>query len=228
MSAAHRLRQAACLGVSLFVLAGCAATEKVVGAPTTVALSPREHVDRAATLLSAGDPEAARLELAQALAQQPGDPRARKLLVQIDKDPVALLGSRYYAYRVRPGESLSQIAAKFLGDSQLFYALARYNGIAAPDTLEAGRALKIPGEPKRAVLTRPTPAAPATPSPAAAPDPRRASELRGAALEQMSGGKIDRAVKLLRQARDLDPANPLIRRDLDRATRIQNTVRTSS
>ena len=40
----------------------------------------------------------------------------------------------------------------------------------------------------------------------------------------MNRGQIDRAVGLLGQAAALDPDNPLIRRDLDRATRIRSTV----
>jgi Flp pilus assembly protein TadD len=45
------------------------------------------------------------------------------------------------------------------------------------------------------------------------------------ALDHMSGGSIDRAVTLLRQAQQLDPGNVMIRRDLARATRIQGAVR---
>ena len=45
---------------------------------------------------------------------------------------------------------------------------------------------------------------------------------RIAALNQ---GNVDRAVGLLRRAKQLDPANPLIARDLARAERIAATVR---
>jgi len=236
MTTARRLAYGACLGLSLVALAGCATTTKVAhappAAPAPISVSPKERVDRAVTLLNAGDPAGARVELVAAIAQPPGDPRARKLLDQIDRDPVSLLGIQYYCYRVRAGETLFQIAGKLLGDPQLVYALARYNGLAAPATLEAGRILKIPGEePRRASAPRPAKApAAAAPAPVvrASRDPGRANQLRGAALEHMSGGRIDRAVTLLRQARELDPENTLIRRDLNRATRIQGAVRAAS
>jgi Flp pilus assembly protein TadD len=41
----------------------------------------------------------------------------------------------------------------------------------------------------------------------------------------MNKGAIDRAVWLLHQAQLADPANPLVAHDLDRARKIQATVR---
>jgi hypothetical protein len=55
-------------------------------------------------------------------------------------------------------------------------------------------------------------------------DPARATQLRAQALEQMNRGAINDAVANLQQATTLDPGNALIRRDLDRALRIQSTV----
>jgi Flp pilus assembly protein TadD len=55
-------------------------------------------------------------------------------------------------------------------------------------------------------------------------DPLRAAQLRAQGLEAMNRGAIARAVALLDQASRLDPANPLIKRDLDRAIRIKRTV----
>jgi tetratricopeptide (TPR) repeat protein len=219
------------LGACAALLAGCATTGSapapLAAAPAAVpALTAREHVDRALAMLSAGQREPAQAELQAALAGDPANAAARSLLDQIEKDPVALLGARNYAYRVRPGETLSQIAGRLLGDPRLFYALARYNGVEAPQSVTAGQVLKIPGAPKKAAVAR-APARTAAQAALALPprDPSRASKLRGAALAHMNGGKIDRAVALLREARELDPDNPLIRRDLDRATRIQTMVR---
>ncbi|HEY3697002.1 LysM domain-containing protein [Phenylobacterium sp.] len=225
-------RAALALGACAAVLAGCATTSSppppaplaAAPAPAAPEIDPRERIDRALVLLGAGQREPARAELQAALAREPGNAAARSLLDQIEKDPVVLLGARNYTYRVRPGESLSQIAGRLLGDPRLFYALARYNGVEAPQSVTAGQLLKVPGTPRKAIAAR----APAPVQAATAPrlrDPTRASKLRGAALAHMNGGKIDRAVALLRQARELDPDNALIRRDLDRATRIQTTVR---
>ena len=62
------------------------------------------------------------------------------------------------------------------------------------------------------------------PPPAPAVDPARAAKLRAQGLEQLNRGRVDRATALLAQAHALDPDNPLIRRDLDRAERISRAV----
>ena len=222
------------------VLAACATTKPAppqvaeVAAPTPVAAAEpepapqavapavpaRDRIRQAVDLLGRGQSVEARAELALLLAEHPGNSVGKTLIDQIDKDPKALLGARNYPYKVRPGETLSALAERFLGDPLLFYALARYNGIERPDTNEAGRTLLIPGTPKRAVPASPTQA---KPTPVA--DPARANGLRRTALEAMNSGGIDRAVSLLQQAAPLDPDNALIRADLERALRIQASVR---
>lgn len=59
---------------------------------------------------------------------------------------------------------------------------------------------------------------------APAPAPARAGKLRAVALGQLNRGDVDGAVANLKAARELDPANELIQRDLDRANRIRATV----
>ncbi|MDZ4866791.1 MAG: hypothetical protein SGI91_05670 [Alphaproteobacteria bacterium] len=54
--------------------------------------------------------------------------------------------------------------------------------------------------------------------------PAHAAALRATALDQLNTGAVDGAVTNLKAARELDPANTLIQRDLDRAMRIQATV----
>jgi LysM repeat protein len=200
----------------------------------TPGLTVRERLKRAVELLDEGSAGQARAELVAVLKEDADNAAARGLLRQIDEDPVALLGVQHFTYTVRPGETLSELAARFLGDPMKFYALARYNGIAAPAQMERGQQLKIPGVPRAAPAPRrePAPGKPAagaaqTPPAPAAPqrNPGRAAQLRASGLEQMNKGAIDRAVALLRQALQFDPANALIQRDLDRALRIQTTVR---
>jgi hypothetical protein len=223
-------------------LAGCSAgTPKRVATPATVApqkpvggWSPRERVGKAIELLNAGQREPARRELREVLQHYPADPVARSLYNQLDVDPKAVLGAANFPYRVKPGETMSEIAQRFLGDPLQFYLLARYNGIEAPGGLVGGTTISIPGKARPAPSTHeeptkratPTPSAkPATPPPAARPRmPARAAQLRGAALEQMTRGAINRAVALLSQALDLDPDNALVRRDLERALRIRGAV----
>jgi len=226
------------------ILAGCGTVRRPGVTPGTA--SPpqqegnwrgREDVRDAIALLNRGDPAAARLKLMGALRRQPGDNIARQLIQQIDTDPRTLLGAESYSYTLRQGENLSTIAQRALGNPMLFYALARYNNIAVPDSVMPGQTILVPGrrpapppprpEPRPTTTPRAGPAPAETPPPRQAPrtNPALASRLRGQGLAALNAGNVGRAVALLRQALALDPGNATIRRDLDRALRIQSTVR---
>lgn len=196
-------------------------------------LAPRERVRVAIELLGEGDARRAEAELEAALEEQPSLRSAARLLEQINGDPAQLLGGgTARAYTVRPGETMSEIAQRFLGDSLLFYALARYNDLDAPNQLSAGQTLMIPRRQGVSVASAPSAGAqsPATPRPAqplaSAPSANasRANELRLQGLQHLNGGNVDRAVTLLRQARALDAGNAAIQRDLDRAVRLQASL----
>jgi hypothetical protein len=215
----------AMVGLAL-VLSACAATTPRPPAAPTVApgVAPAERLSQAIELLDQGQAAAARAELQAILAARPDDARAGRLMREIDDDPRVLLGSRSYPYTVRPGESMSALADRFLGDSLMFYALARYNGIAAPADLTAGRVLMIPGVPRRAPVAAPPVTQPQPVKPPPVHDRAQARQLRASALESMNRGQINRAVSLLQRAVALDPDDPVIARDLTRALRIQATV----
>jgi len=115
-------------------------------------------------MLEAGHEDQATVELQRALQADPANKLALLLLKQIQTDPVALLGRENFTYRVQPGESLSRIAGRFLGDVHLFYALARYNDIPVPRQLQGGLSIKVPGK-------APPPSLPPTAAPAPAPAP---------------------------------------------------------
>jgi len=127
----------------------------------------------AATLLESGNEEQALTQLQRALALDAGHKLAMSLKRQISDDPMAMLGRESFVYVVRPNETISTIALRFLNDVYLFYALARYNNIAVPRQLSAGQTIKIPGKaPPRIDPPLPPPAAVAVaPSPAPAPPP---------------------------------------------------------
>lgn len=224
-------------------LSADAAQEPQIAA--TPGLSPEQRFDRALTLLSEGQAPEARAEIAAFLEDRPGDTRGQSLLDQIDKDPKELLGSESFAYTPRRGETLTTLAERFLGDRLKFYALARYNGIAAPSRMEPGRTLQIPGapptlQPRRPVrppmyvppprISAPRPILRPAPTPVPVPqaprgDPQQAARLRQSALGQMQAGSIDSAVRTLERASQLDPGSAPIRADLERARRIRETVR---
>lgn len=209
----------------------------------TPGLTSKQRVKLAIELLAGGDAVHARPEIDAFLLEQPANELGKSLLAQITQDPKVLLGAESFSYKIQSGETLSILAERFLDDRFKFYALARYNGIAVPAQAEVGRVIQIPGAPrklaesKRKTTTKSdeellqaqidakqaTPAA--KPAPLVVHNPAKASDLRGAALELMSRGVIDRAVALLRQALTYDPGNPLIQRDLDRALRIMAGVR---
>jgi tetratricopeptide (TPR) repeat protein len=132
-----------------------------VGVPDP-GLSARERLRKAIALLEVGAAEQARVELGAYLKEVPNSKLADSLIQQIETDPTQLLGSTSYAYTLRPGESLSMVAKRALGDAMLFHALARYNGITNPSALRAGQTIRVPGN---------APPAPNEPEPAAAAEP---------------------------------------------------------
>jgi tetratricopeptide (TPR) repeat protein len=160
----------ACL-LALLLVSACAATGSNTVAPipaTAEAVSPRcpawvtpctapparplvgdvgdlpRLVQLADDLLFAGDEQGAWQQLNDALKIDPKHRPALLLMSQISDDPRKLLGDISEPYTVVKGESLRQIAAARLGDARLFFALARYNHIAVPRQLEAGRSILLP------------------------------------------------------------------------------------
>jgi hypothetical protein len=226
----RKLRACAAASLAVLALAGCASAPTATGPAPTPAVThvapsntPADRVNKAMELLLQAKPAEARAQLMSALKDQPSNDTARKLLNQIDNDPKVVLGPKAYAYKARPGDTASGLAARFLGDPLMFYALARLNGIDPPSKPLDGLTVMIPGEPK--AVAKPLPRAVVVPM-AILPkrDPARANQLRAQGLVQLNQGSINRAVGLLQQAAALDPGNPAIARDLDRAQRIQRTV----
>lgn len=109
-------------------------------------LTYSEYLSMGIQSLQIGEPENARRHIQNALDLNPRSKKAAGLIKQIDADPVQLLGTEYFIYEVRQGESLSSISDEFLGDSLMFYVLARYNDVNNPSELTAGQTLKIPGK----------------------------------------------------------------------------------
>jgi len=214
--------------------------------PQPVSAAPAlETSDSVIALLNQGDEAAALQQIKAIQRRNPTDPSARVLEESIEKDPVELLGPKSFPYTVQPGDTMITLAERFLGNKVKFYQLARYNGVKIPATLAAGTVLRVPGTPPAPpAAARPAAREPVSPKPsrgkaasgatapvpaasaAPAANPALARQLRGAGLAALNQGKVDRAVALLSRAAALDPANPLIARDLSRAQRIAHTVQT--
>lgn len=146
-----RTGAAAALLATLAILSGCAAlteppatdTDAAVESPPVEPAEPYSY-ERAFVLLFEGQAERAERMLEAHLEASPGDDQARYVLRQIQADPAAYLGESSFEYEVKPGESLSVLAQRFLGTYRLFFILARYNDIDTPSLLSAGQVLRIP------------------------------------------------------------------------------------
>lgn len=118
--------------------------------PVPVAVVPqgtaKELFKAGVDALQHGDGAKAKPLLQQVLVLEPNHKNAYSLLLQIDANPAEVLGKEYFPYKVQPGDTLSLIAKRFLGDHFKFYILAKYNEITLSDNLEAGRSIKIPGK----------------------------------------------------------------------------------
>jgi len=193
----------------------------VVPAPVIPGLAPKDTVSRAAELLAAGKDVEARTVLQAVLAGSPRDATAQNFLRQIDTDPLKLLGEPSAdAYVVQTGDTMSGLADRFLGDSRMFYALSRYNGLAAPNALAVGRVLKLPASAKR----QPPASSAAASSAAAKADATKGNDMRLQALQMLNKGEVEGAIAILKQAAALDANDPAIRKDLERAERIQGAL----
>ena len=96
------------------------------------------------------------------LQDHPGDRNAQFFLKQLTEDPKQALGAASSPHIVQPGESYSTLAAKYLGDPNLFLVLARYNGSTNPAVIRVGSTLQMPASPNAAAVAAPTGAFPLT------------------------------------------------------------------
>lgn len=92
-------------------------------------------------LLQRGREEGA-LRMLDALGES--GPVVASLRRQILEPVEELIPGPYRRVEVQPGETLSQIAERELGDPLMFYALARLNEIAEPRLVAVGQALRVP------------------------------------------------------------------------------------
>ncbi len=131
--------------------------------PPPPALPPEKVIDKVRHHLDLGQEAEALVELNQLLEAQPGYAPASHYLKQLQDDPVKRLGAASQPYRVEPGDKMSGLAARFLGDPTLFYLLARYSGVKVPGQLQAGQMIRVPT--RRVVLSTAAPTAPPPPAP---------------------------------------------------------------
>jgi tetratricopeptide (TPR) repeat protein len=118
-------------------------------------LAPKERYLKSISLLEVGEAGQAKAELLEYLEAEPGGRytnRSKDLLEQIDTDPQVLLGTEYFIYKMKSGDSLSSVAKQYLGGALKFYALARYNELDNPSQIKVGQVIKVPGEQQIAAI----------------------------------------------------------------------------
>lgn len=221
------------------LVAACSTGERPARSAAPIHATTTDEIEAIATLLDAGDQRRAKKRITAALKGDPGNARLMLLRDSIVRDPQELLGPTSFSYTVKSGDTIGGLAQQFLGNRLKSHQLARYNGILGAATLTPGQSLRIPGDAPRAVpVKRAEPQAPAArpraPQRAAAVAPRAtavpanpaaARQARSAGLAALNEGNPGRAVNLLSRAAALDPANPAISRDLQRAQRVNAAVK---
>lgn len=146
----------------------------VVTKSGTVDAAQLEHLQKAIGSLHVGRVADAKSELAAVLKQDPANKDARSLLAQIQTDPVRYFGGpESFNYTLQQGETLSNVAQRFLDEPLKFYILARFNGVSDPSRLTPGRTIKVPG---RKVANTPNPGTSNSSTPNSSPPTSEAND----------------------------------------------------
>ena len=114
----------------------------------TPGLAARERFQLAINQLQQGDSTHAAVELKAYLVEVPNSTPAKNLLAQIETPIETLYPADNFAVQLGRDETLSSLAAIYLGDVLGFYGLARYNNIENPSRVAVGQNIRIPRTPQ--------------------------------------------------------------------------------
>lgn len=145
MRALRRRRAApAAIALLMLVVSGCSGLGRIADPAGSVSEFPGERWHVALEMLGRGQDRQAE-ELFVALRDSPGyGERAQHMLDQIRRPIHRYFPDDHFNVRLRAGQSLSGLSRRYLDDPLKFFALARYNGIAAPNRVAAGQLIRIP------------------------------------------------------------------------------------
>lgn len=128
----------------MLLVSGCSSIGAVVNQAVPAADSPDDRWNTALDLLGSGDEQQAE-DLFRELRDSPRyRERAKHLLEQIRRPIHRYFPDDHFNVRLRAGQTLSELSRHYLDDPLKFFALARYNGIAAPNRVAAGQLIRIP------------------------------------------------------------------------------------
>ncbi|HKQ23917.1 MAG TPA: LysM peptidoglycan-binding domain-containing protein [Burkholderiales bacterium] len=194
----------------------------------------QDHALRAANLLDEGKEPDARTNLDAARKLDPKNELANTLHGTLTDDPEQTLGSKFFKYTVKQGDTLSKVSEQYLKDQYKFFLLARYNGITVPRNLKVGQTIKVPGT--RHAQPAPPPPPPSRPSADVAPqrDPSPPPD-QSARMEQIQSydrkarecyrrQDVDCCVSWWDKVLQLDPLNEPAPRERDRCIRLRDTI----
>lgn len=145
MRALRRRIVAAAMVLLMLAVSGCSGIGTIVDRTGLKAPdSPGERWHIALEMLGRGEERQAE-EIFVELRESAGyDERARHMLDQIRRPIYRYFPEDHFNVRLRAGQSLSALSRRYLDDPLKFFALARYNGIAAPNQVAAGQLIRIP------------------------------------------------------------------------------------
>lgn len=133
------------MAMLMLVVSGCSGIGAIVESTgVTPEDSPGERWHVALEMLGRGEERQAEAMFVE-LSESPGyRERARHMLEQIRRPIHRYFPDNHFNVRLRAGQSLSALSRRYLDDPLKFFALARYNGIAAPNQVAAGQLIRIP------------------------------------------------------------------------------------
>ncbi|MXO85995.1 LysM peptidoglycan-binding domain-containing protein [Altererythrobacter aurantiacus] len=233
--------------IAALMLGACSSSPKTIASASTNQQITSQEIAHIEALLDQGETRSAKRLITKGLKRDPTEPSLHVLLQGIEGDAKADLGPASFGYVTRSGDTMIELAERFLGNRLKSYQLAKYNGIDVPSALQAGTELRIPGQArqveastrqyqprrtdpsppparKRAEVSEPVKAEKAKPEHKVG-DPAAAGRARSAGLVALNQGEVARALTLLRRAAALEPSNAAIAADLRRAELIAATVR---